>query len=96
MVLTTQFSDFMKLNLEMDKKLNIKATQGQYSKGKLLAGNAKRKSAFERNLEPAGYCWTYGFKATKWHISQKCSTLEAGHQRTATQQNIIGGKEGGK
>ena len=32
--LTTQLSDAMKLNLEMDKKLNLKATQGKITKSR--------------------------------------------------------------
>ena len=51
----TQISDDMKLNLEMYKKLNLKATQGQDPKVKILADNAKRKAAFESNLDTDGY-----------------------------------------
>ena len=53
--LTTQLRDFMKLNLEMDKKFNLKATQGQDPEVKILAEKANRKAAFERNLNPDGY-----------------------------------------
>ena len=59
----------MKINLDMDKKLNIKATQVQDPKGKILEYKAKIKAAFERNLDPTGYCWTHGFRVTKWHRS---------------------------
>ena len=44
--LTAQLSDSMKINLEMDRKLNIKAAQGKDPKGKILEYKAKRKSAF--------------------------------------------------
>ena len=44
--LTTQLIDAMKLNLEMSKKINLKSTQGQDPKVKLLACKAKRKAAF--------------------------------------------------
>ena len=44
--LTTQLSNAMKLNLEMGKKLNPKATQGQYPEVKMMADKSKRKSAF--------------------------------------------------
>ena len=53
--LMIQISDAMKLKLEMAKKLNIKAAQGQDPEVKLLEDKAKRKAAFERNLEPDSY-----------------------------------------
>ena len=86
----------MKINLEMANKLNIKATQGQDLKGKLLADDSKRNIDFERNLYPYSYFWTHGFRVTNWHSSQTCSTPAAGHQRTTTQQNIMGGNKAGK
>ena len=53
--LTAQNIDSMKINLEMDKKLNLKDSQGQDPEGKILAKKAKRKAEFERNLDPKGY-----------------------------------------
>ena len=84
--LTTQLSDTMKLNLEMAKTLNLKATQVQYPEDKRLKETARRKTAFERNLYPDGYCWTNGFRVTKRHSSQACSTAAAGHKRTASRK----------
>ena len=75
----------MKINIEMSKKLNIKATQGQDPEVKILAEKAKRKSTFEMNLDPDGYCCTYRFRVTKWHSSQTCSTPAAGHKRISSQ-----------
>ena len=46
----------MKLNLEMYKKINIKATQAQEPDNKILKDIESKKSAFERNLDPDGYC----------------------------------------
>ena len=37
----------MELNLDMDKKLNLKVTQVQYPEVKILADKAKRKATFE-------------------------------------------------
>ena len=60
--LMTKLRDDMRLNLDMDKKLDIKATQVQDPEVKILSDKAKRKAAFERNLDPDGYCWTHGFR----------------------------------
>ena len=76
----------MKLNLDMAKKLNLKATQGQYLEVKILAEKSKRKSSFESNMDPYGYFWTHGFRVNKRHRIQTCSTLAAGHQRTASRK----------
>ena len=43
----TQLSDAMNLNLEMYKKLNLKATQVKYPKVNKLAYKTKIKSAFK-------------------------------------------------
>ena len=53
--LMAQLIDSTKINLEMSKKLNIKAAQGQDPKVKILADKANRKADFERNLYPTGY-----------------------------------------
>ena len=94
--LTAQLSDSMKINLGVDKKLNIQSAQGKDPKGNMLENKSNRKATFERNLYPIGYCWTHGFRVTKQHSSQTCSKPAAGHQNTATRQNILGGSEAGK
>ena len=53
--LTTKLSNAMKLNLEMAKKLNLEATQAQDPEAKILMDKAKRKAAFESNLDSDGY-----------------------------------------
>ena len=35
--ITSQLSDSMRIKLEVDKKLNIKAAKGQHPEGKILA-----------------------------------------------------------
>ena len=45
----------MKLKLEMDKKLNLKATQRQDTEVKILSNKATRKVTFERNLDRESY-----------------------------------------
>ena len=82
--LTTQLSNAMKLNIEIAKRINIKYTQGQYLEVKILVEKEKIKAAFIRKLDPDGYCWTHGFRVTKRHKSQTCSTPAAVHQRTAS------------
>ena len=84
--LTTQLRGAMKINLEMAKKLNINATQAQDPEYTSLAEKASKKSVFERNLDPKGYCCTHGFRATKRHRIQTCSTPAAGHQKTASRK----------
>ena len=51
--LTTKLSYAMRINLEMDKKLNIKAMHNP--KDKKLLDKAKRKDVFEKNLDINGY-----------------------------------------
>ena len=84
--LTTQLRGAMKINLEMAKKLNINATQAQDPEYTSLAEKASKKSVFESNLDPKGYCCTHGFRATKRHRIQTCSTPAAGHQKTASRK----------
>ena len=51
-LLTTQLSDVMRINLVMDKTINLKATQKpEY---KRLAEKENRKAAFEKNLDRDG------------------------------------------
>ena len=88
--LTAQISELMKINLDMAKNLDIKAAQVKDPEGKILVDKANRNAAFERNLDPEGYCWTHGFRVTKRHSSQTCSTPAGGHQNTATQKKTGG------
>ena len=76
----------MKINLDMAKNLNLKAVQAQELEDKRLKEIARKKSAFERNLELDIYLWMHGFRVTKTHISQTCLSPSAGHQRTASQK----------
>ena len=52
--LMTQLSDVININLEMAKKINLKATQEQNPKFNILAEKVKIKASFERNLDPEG------------------------------------------
>ena len=65
----------MEINLEMSKKLNLKATQGQDPEVKLLEYKAKRKAAFERYLDMTVYYWTHGLRVAKRH-SGKLATQQ--------------------
>ena len=75
--LMAQLSESTKINLEMAKRLNIKAAQGQDPKGKILVDKENIKASFERNLDLTGYCWKRGFRVTKRYIIQTCSTPAA-------------------
>ncbi|KAL7478776.1 hypothetical protein ACHAW6_004538 [Cyclotella cf. meneghiniana] len=46
--------------------------------------------------DPAGYCWTYGFKVKKGHNSKSCKTHGEGHQENAPQNNTMGGSKTNK
>ena len=46
--------------------------------------------------DPAGYCWTHGYKVKKGHDSKTCKTRGDGHQESATRGNIMGGYEANK
>ena len=82
--LMTQLSDVTKINIKMNKKLNIKATQNP--EDKRLADKAKRKSAFEKNLNSDSYFWTHGFRFTKRHSSQTYSAPAVGNQTQASRK----------
>ena len=53
--LRTQLRNAMKMNLDMVKELNLKATQAQEPEDKRLKELARKSAAFERNLDPDGY-----------------------------------------
>ena len=63
---------------------------------KTLEEKARKKDAFERNLEPDGYWWTHRLRVTKRHIIQTCLTIATVRKRKASQKNIMGGSEAGK
>ena len=82
--LTMQLKNTTKINLEMAKKLNFKATQAQEPEDKRLKEISSKKSNFERNLDPDGYCWMQEFRVTKRHRSQTFSSPATGPQRAAS------------
>ena len=84
--LTTKLSNTTKLNLEMAKTLNLKATQVQYPEDKRLKEIARKNVAFERNLYPDIQCWTHRFRVTKQHSIQTFSSPAEDHQRTASRK----------
>ena len=79
--LTTQLRNATKINLEMSKKINLKATQAQEYEDKILAEKSRRNAAFENNLDSDGYCWTHGFRVTKRNSSQTCSSPAVDHKK---------------
>ena len=84
--LTTQLSNTMIINLDMAKKLKIKATQAQDPEDKRMAEKSRKKSNFESKLDLDGYCWTHRLRVTNRNIRQTCSTPVAGNQRTASRK----------
>ncbi|KAL7476783.1 hypothetical protein ACHAW6_002619 [Cyclotella cf. meneghiniana] len=46
--------------------------------------------------DPAGYCWTHGFKVKKGRNSKTCKTCGEGHQENATHSNTMGGSKTNK
>ena len=80
--LMTKLRDAININAEMANKINIKPTQDPEEKK--LADKAKRKVAFEKNLDLDGHCYTHGFRFKKRHSIQTCLAPAAGHQRAET------------
>ncbi len=46
--------------------------------------------------DPAGYCWTRGYRVTKGHTSATCKNGKPGHQVGATRNNTMGGSADNK
>jgi hypothetical protein len=46
--------------------------------------------------DPAGYCWTHGYRVTKGHTSATCKYGKPGHQVGATRSNTMGGSADNK
>ncbi len=44
-----------------------------------------------RGPDPAGYCWSHGYRVGHGHTSHTCSSPKEGHQLIATRNNIMGG-----
>ena len=82
--LTTQLSDATEINLDMPKKLNLKSTQSQEPEDKILAEKARKNDDFESYVDIDVYFCTHGFKVTKRHSIQTCSSAAVGHQRMDT------------
>jgi hypothetical protein len=45
----------------------------------------------KRGPDPAGYCWSHGYRVGYGHTSHTCSNPKEGHQPTTTRNNIMGG-----
>jgi hypothetical protein len=44
-----------------------------------------------RGPDPAGYCWSHGYRVGHGHTGHTCSNPKEGHQPTAMCNNIMGG-----
>jgi hypothetical protein len=53
-------------------------------------------AAWLLSLDPAGYCWSHGYRVTTGHNSRECKGKLLGHQDAATRANTMGGSEKGK
>eukprot|EP00804_Cyclotella_cryptica_P012561 CCRYP_014711-RA/>CCRYP_014711-RA protein AED:0.61 eAED:0.33 QI:0/-1/0/1/-1/1/1/0/407 len=49
--------------------------------------------AWEKKLDPNGYCWSHGYKVKIGHNSLTCRKRLEGHKENATRANTMGGKE---
>ncbi len=45
----------------------------------------------KRGPDPAGYCWSHGYRIGHGHTGHTCSNTKEGHQLTTTCNNIMGG-----
>ena len=50
-----------------------------------------QQQRLKAGLDPNGYCWTHGYHVKIGHTSATCTNQAAGHQRTASRANIMGG-----
>ena len=53
-------------------------------------------ATWEANLDPAGYCWTHGYRVQNGHNSKDCKGKLGGHKDNATRADIKGGSTKGK
>eukprot|EP00804_Cyclotella_cryptica_P006017 CCRYP_000256-RA/>CCRYP_000256-RA protein AED:0.40 eAED:0.40 QI:0/0/0/1/0/0/3/0/362 len=93
----------IEMNAQKDKTiaaLTTSLTVEKATSSKLLdiISRAGLKSTQQTNTassrwDPAGYCWTHGFRVTKGHTSATCKNGKPGHQVGATRSNTMGGSE---
>jgi len=74
------------------KLLDIISRAGLTSKQQTSTTNNTASSRWD----PAGYCWTHGYRVTKGHTSATCKYGKPGHQVGATRSNTMGGSADNK
>ena len=71
----------------------LAAKKGQVGGG---GGGGNRDATTKRGPDPAGYCWSHGFRVGFGHNSSTCEHPKEGHQTNATRQNTKGGSSANK
>jgi hypothetical protein len=61
------------------------------SRGGGRRGSSSNDPNKKRGLNPAGYCWSHGYRVGHGHTGHTCSNPKEGHQPTTTHNNIMGG-----
>jgi hypothetical protein len=69
------------------------ATKSRGGSGRGGGSNDPNK---RRGPDPAGYCWSHGYRVGHGHTGHTCSNTKEGHQPTATHNNIMGGSDADK
>ncbi len=61
------------------------------SRGGSRRGGGSNDPNKRRRPDPAGYCWSHGYRVGHGHTSHTCSNPKEDHKPTATRNNILGG-----
>jgi hypothetical protein len=88
-------------NSRLAKQLEDNATYLKEVKSLLKKERAERASGGNTDCPPRrsftpssdNYCWSHGYKVALTHTSQTCMYPKKGHQREATNTNIMGGSQ---
>ena len=71
----------------------LAAKKGQVGGG---GGGGSRDATTKKGPDPAGYCWSHGWRVGFGHNSSTCEHPKEGHQTNATRQNTKGGSSANK
>ena len=105
--LTAQLKSAMENNSMLIKKLGNTTIKNTPNASKTPKPAKAMTIAYDRNapfdhtkwlasLDPAGYCWTHGYRVQVGHDSKNCKGKLGGHKDEATRADIMGGSTKGK
>ncbi len=62
----------------------------------LVPSHHRRDATTKKGPDPAGYCWSHGWRVGYGHNSSTCEHPKEGHQTNTTRQNTKGGSSANK